>query len=260
MSPPYPLTHEQIAAYRRDGFIQLNDILTGADLQEMRDAVAGAVQSESAQDDPQRVKSSYEQIFIQKVNLWTRHESVKKFVLDRRLAAIAARLSGHSLRLWHDQALFKEPHTGAKTPWHQDTPYWPHHPRKDQLTIWVALSDATIHNGCMSFIPGTQELTDLEPVNLQDPQELFTVAPQTKGIKPITCELTAGSCTVHNGMTFHYAGPNRSDGMREAFAIIYMPADTTYVGIDHPVTNPIRSTLEVGAIFHSDLFPVVADS
>lgn len=256
MTDDYPLTDAQVAGYRRDGFIQLNDVVTGADLAAMRAAVETAVQAESANDDPARAKSSYEQIFIQKVNIWTRHEAVKPFVLSRRFANLAARLCGSPVRLFHDHALFKEPHTGAKTPWHQDTPYWPHQQKERQLTCWIALRDATLHNGCMSFIPGTQKLLDITPVNLSDPQELHDVAPQTRGIKPVTCELKAGSCTFHNGMTFHYAGPNRSDGMREAIAIIYMPDGTTYSGADHMVTD--RQGFKVGQKLDGALFPVVS--
>lgn len=255
MNSPYPLTPEQISSYQRDGFIKLTGIITGDELTAMRDAVAGAVQVEAAEEDPHREKSSYEQIFIQKVNTWTRHDAVKPFVLHPHFADIATRLSGRSLRIWHDQALFKEPHTGAKTPWHQDTHYWPHTQKKDQLTIWIALQDTTTHNGCMSFIPGTHKLTDLEPVNLGDPQELYNVAPETKGIKPVTCELKAGDCTVHNGLTFHYAGPNKSDGMREAFAIIYMPEDTTYSGYEHRITDSLNLTR--GDTFPTKLFPQV---
>ena len=62
------------------------------------------------------------------------------------------------MRVWHDQALFKEPKTGVKTPWHQDAVYWPHARRGGETTIWIALKDATIHNGCMSFVGGTQKL------------------------------------------------------------------------------------------------------
>ncbi|MFI5356768.1 MAG: phytanoyl-CoA dioxygenase family protein [Opitutales bacterium] len=259
MDSDYPLTPQQIAAYRRDGFIQLNDVITGADLKAMRDAVANAVKQESVGEDPNRAKSSYEQIFIQKVNLWTRHASIEKFVLNRRFGNLAARLMQTRARLWHDHALFKEPHTGAKTPWHQDTPYWPHLPKLEQTTLWLALQDTTIQNGCMSFLPGTHKLLNIEPVNLGDPQDLYAVAPQTKGLKPVTCELKAGSCTFHNGMTFHYAGPNRSDGMREAIAIIYMPEDTTYNGAAHSVTDLVKDTLTVGKRFETPLFPIVSD-
>ncbi len=255
MNHDYPLTQQQITAYQRDGYIQLNDVLTGAELTSFRDAVDAAVKQDTVNLDPNRKKNSYEQIFIQCVNLWHRYPAVKPHVLSAKLGGIAARLSGLPLRLWHDHALFKEPHTGAKTPWHQDTPYWPHEQKMHQLTIWIALRDATIQNGCMSFLPGTQKFLDIEPVNLADPQDLYAVAPQTKGIKPVTCELKAGSVTVHNGMTFHYAGPNRSDGMREAIAIIYMPEGTTYNKVAHPVTDPLN--LRQGQKLDGELFPIV---
>ena len=120
----------------------------------------------------------------------------------------------------------------------------------------VALRDATIQNGCMSFIPGTHRMFDIEPVNLANPQDLYDVAPQTKGLKPVTCELKAGSVTVHNGMTFHYAGPNRSDGFREVIAIIYMPDGTTYFPSPHQTTDPLK--LQPDQKLDQDLFPLVA--
>ncbi len=257
MTDDYPLSIQQVTAYQRDGYIKLEDVFTGEDLVAFRDAVEEAVKEDTKDLDPNRVKGSYEQIFIQCVNLWHRYPAVKPFVLSRRLANIAMKLSGTSVRIWHDHALFKEPHTGAKTPWHQDTPYWPHEQKMHQLTIWVALRDATIHNGCMSFIPGTHRFLDIEPVNLGDPQDLYSVAPQTKGIKPVTCELKAGSVTVHNGMTFHYAGPNRSDGLREAIAIIYMPDGTTYFPSAHQTTDPLK--LKPGAKLNQELFPLVSN-
>src|SRR5690349_19710466 len=166
LNTDYELTQDQIDAYRRDGFIQLNDVITGSDLQALRDAVAGAVEQESGgRIDPNRARGVYEEIFIQKVNLWERHPDVKRFVTCRRFGNLAARLAGRPIRVWHDQALFKEPRTGAKTPWHQDTHYWPHQQKDDQLTIWIALKDATIHNGCMSFIPGTHKIKTIEPIN-----------------------------------------------------------------------------------------------
>ena len=63
--------------------------------------------------------------------------------------------------------------------------------------------------------------------------------------------------TVHNGMTFHYAGPNRSDGLREAIAIIYMPDGTTYHKVSHPVTDPLN--LKQGDKLNSEMFPLVSN-
>jgi ectoine hydroxylase-related dioxygenase (phytanoyl-CoA dioxygenase family) len=252
---PYPLSDEQIARYRRDGFIALPDIVTGEELNTLRDAVVRAVQMER-HGPTGTTKTVYEQIFIQKVNLWRRHDEVKRFVLCKRFGDVAAKLCGRPVRVWHDQALFKEPHEGAKTPWHQDAHYWPHKERADQITIWIALRDATLQNGCMSFVPGTQVAKDLPPIRLADPQNLLDSAPQFKGIKPIPCELKAGSCTYHNGLTFHYAGPNKSDGMREAFAIIYMPDGTGYDGRKHIVTDPLN--LKEGDTLDGEMFPLVS--
>lgn len=251
---PYPVTDEQIARYQREGFIQVSNIIVGEELKRLRDAITAAVEAE--RDLPTgTTKTPYEQIFIQKVNLWRRHEGVREFVLCKRFGELAARLSGGPVRVWHDQALFKEPRQGAKTPWHQDAHYWPHHDRRNQITIWIALKDATLNNGCMSFVPGSQHLLDLEPIRLADPQDIFDLAPQFKGVKPTTIELRAGSCTYHNGLTFHYAGPNKSQQMREAFAIIYMPDGTKFDGKKHVVTDPLG--LNVGDKFYGEMFPLV---
>ncbi len=253
MDQEYPLTEEQILDYRRNGFIELDDVITGRDLAELRDAVARAVDKEN---EGESADTSYGKLFIQKVNLWRRHPDVARFALSQRFSSMAARLSGQAVRMWHDQALFKEPHTGVKTPWHQDAHYWPHQQKDHQITIWIALQDATLENGCMSFLPGTQTLSDIEPVNLGDPQELVKIAPEVHGIKAQARPLKAGSCTFHHGLVFHFAGPNKSDGMREAFAIIYMPDGTTFSGAGHIVTDPLG--LSVGDTLDGETFPLLA--
>jgi phytanoyl-CoA hydroxylase len=254
----YRLKPEQIDSYRLNGFVVVEDVICGHALQELRDAVERAVAAESTSHRSGEGKAAvYEQIFIQRVNLWQRHPEVSKYVLSPRLGNLAARLAGVPLRVWHDQALFKEPRTGSKTPWHQDAHYWPHVQKDHPITIWIALRDATIINGCMSFIPQSQSIKTLEPVDLADPQDLLDLAPQFRGVKPQVCELKAGSCTFHHGLTFHYAGPNRSDGMREAFAIIYMADGTSYSGKDHVVTDPLRPGLKAGDVLDHPLFPLV---
>ncbi len=253
----YALTNDQIAQYRRDGFIALNDVVTGDELAAMRSAVEQAVELENVgKTRPVAEKGVYEQIFIQKVNLWRRHPRVRDFTLSKRLGNIAARLEGKPMRLWHDQALFKEPKGGKPTPWHQDAHYWPHDNPRDSTTIWIALRDATIENGCMTFIPTTHRLDTLPPVNLSKPDDIFEWAPQFKGLRGQTIELQAGSCTFHNGLTFHYAGPNRSSGMREAFAILYMPDGTRFNGDAHIVTDPLN--LRSGDPLDGEMFPVVS--
>ena len=196
--PDYPLTQEQIDRYRRDGFIQLDGVLTGAVLEALREAVVDAVATETRDGSPNvaagsRTQGVYEKIFNQKVNLWQRHPSVARLTLSRALGSLAARLEGRRMRVWHDQALFKEPGKGNnKTPWHQDAVYWPHVDRWHQTTIWIALKDATTHNGCMAFVEGTHSLGPLPPVDLGDPADLFDQAPHLRPVKPVPRPLKAG--------------------------------------------------------------------
>ena len=70
------------------------------------------------------------------------------------LGRAACRLSGvDGMRVWHDQALYKEPWANA-TSWHLDVPYWSFDSAQ-AVSSWMALDDATLANGCMHFIPGT---------------------------------------------------------------------------------------------------------
>jgi phytanoyl-CoA hydroxylase len=258
----YPLTDEQISAYRRDGFISLPQVFAGDELRNLRDAVATAVASESKPaellpDGTPRAKGAYELIFNQKVNLWRRHPRIAEVVSSKRLGNIAATLEGVPMRVWHDQALFKEPATTSnKTPWHQDAPYWPHQDRQRQTSIWIALKDATVLNGCMAFVGGTHKIGPLPAVDLVNPQDIFLHARHIKPVKPKVVELPAGNATFHNGLTFHYAGPNRSDSVREAFAIIYMPDGTTYDAQRHIITDGLG--LEIGQKLLGEMFPLVS--
>ncbi len=254
------LTQAHIDEYRRNGFIQFDDLFVGDELTTLRDAIASAVEVKkvASPPDPNRTPTPYEQIFVQKVNLWRKYPEVATFVTSRRLGNIAARLEGVPMRLWHDQALFKEPGKGNnKTPWHQDAVYWPHVDRWRQTTIWIALKDATVQNGCMAFVNGTHTLGALPAVDLNNPEDLFEHAKHIKPVKPEPRPLRAGSVTFHNGLTFHFAGPNKSDQAREAFAIIYMPADTRYDGSRHVCTHGLD--LAIGSRLEGDLFPRVSD-
>ena len=77
-----------------------------------------------------------------------------------------------------------------------------------------------------------------------------------RGRKALAVELKPGSCTFHNGLTFHYAGPNVTETPRRAMATIYMPAGTTYKSHPHIVGD--RGNLKPGEEFHGPLFPIVA--
>ncbi|HRA66364.1 MAG TPA: phytanoyl-CoA dioxygenase family protein, partial [Caldilinea sp.] len=148
------ISHEEVDFYRKNGYVVMHDFLSQEELQEWRDAVTDAV----AERGQQRILGQmgkpneyYENVFVQRVNLWQDNPKVRKLMLDARLGKIAATLAGvEGIRIWHDQALIKKPYANP-TAWHLDNPYWSFYSR-DALTIWVALDDVTIENGCLWFL------------------------------------------------------------------------------------------------------------
>ena len=111
----------------------------------------------------------------------------------------------------------------------------------------------------MWFVPGSHKLGPLPPVDLGNvsSDNLNAVLPESfRGVKPVAIELKPGSCTFHNGLTFHYAGPNVTDIPRRAMVTIFIPAGVTYK--KHPHIIGDRSNLQTGEEFHGPLFPVLA--
>lgn len=259
--PAPTLTDEQVRFYQENGYIQLLNVLDADELEEVRAALEDANRMTlDARHHTSAANAEYEKVFVQKVNLWTVHEGMRKYVLRRDIAEAARRLAGvERIRLWHDHALIKMPGDSKESPWHQDFPYWPMN-EPGPLSCWMALDDVDENNGCMMFVPKSHSWGKFEPIRLVDAQYLFGLVPEpeTKDFTPVVMRMPAGSCTFHNGLTFHYAGPNRTDRPRRAIITIYMPDGTTYNGNPHVVTDGQR--LEPGKPLAGDLFPVLASA
>ena len=70
------------------------------------------------------------------------------------------------MRLYHDQALFKEP-GGGRTPWHQDQFYWPFD-SGDTITMWMPLVDVAPEVGSMRFVAGSHRLGHVSGESISD--------------------------------------------------------------------------------------------
>lgn len=252
---PYPLTEDQVCFFRENGFVRLSDVLTPDELNKARENLAEAMSGGAGIDRTGR--SEYDRIFLQKVNLWQDHAGMRSLVFHPRLADIARRLSGAPrIRLWHDHALIKPNVESKPSPWHQDLPYWPMNER-GALSCWLALDDVDETNGCMRFVPKSHTWGKLEPINLAYPQDLFALVPDPEGkdFTPVAVPITAGSCTFHDGLTFHSAPPNRGSAYRRAMVVIYMPDGTTYSGKVHCCTDDLKLT--PGQPLAGERFPVL---
>lgn len=257
----YTLNAEQIEFYRENGYIQLFDVLTADELAETRAALENANRMQlDARHHTSGGRPEYERIFVQKVNLWTVHDGMRSYVFNAKLAGIARRLARTArIRLWHDHALIKLPGNSRESSWHQDLPYWPMN-ETGALSCWMALDDVDERNGCMQFVPRSHTWGKFTPINLVYAQSIFELVPHpdTRDFTPEVMRMPAGSCTFHDGLTFHYASSNRSDYPRRAMVTIYMPDGITFNGGPHIVTDGLG--LEPGAPIEGDMFPVLAEA
>ncbi len=254
----YPLSEKQIESYQHDGYIQLHDVLTAEELRRIRAAVdevtEANIQRRQAEAGGLR---DYDRVFLQMVNLWRVHDTIREYVFSPKLAGIARRLARTPrVRLWHDHALVKLPGDSKPSPWHQDLPYWPMN-ESGSLSCWMALDDVSVQNGCMQFIPGSHLWGSLPPINLSNPQDIFQYVPDKEKVEPKVMAMSAGSCTFHNGLTFHYASSNQTDRPRRAMITIYMPEGITYREQRHIVTDGLG--LKPGELIARDLFPVLSE-
>jgi ectoine hydroxylase-related dioxygenase (phytanoyl-CoA dioxygenase family) len=167
-------------------------------------------------------------------------------MLDERIGSMAAKLAGvDGIRIWHDQALIKKPWANP-TSWHLDTPFWSFADRR-ALSIWVALDDATLENGCLFFIPGSQKETTFDNPGIgKNMDAIFTTYPGFRTAKSVAAPMKAGSCSFHCGLTIHGAHANMTPGQRRAMTCAYMPDGNTFNGIPNVLPAEYLSTLQVG--------------
>ncbi|MCM3748706.1 phytanoyl-CoA dioxygenase family protein [Paenibacillus pasadenensis] len=261
MTAANQVTEEQINFYRENGFVKLENMLTGEELEQLREYLEEAMQEEGSRSVKTDQKDgTYYRVLNQKVNTWRDHGGMAKFSFHEKFAKAALELTGsNEIRFFHDHGLWKMPGDSKPTPWHQDTPYWPvNEPEKGMLSIWIALDDVDEKNGCMAFVPKSHRIGKLNPIDLVNPQNIFDALEDGKleDSKPVIVPLKAGSCTFHNGLTFHYAHANSTDRPRRALAIIYMPDGITFSGKPHTVTEGQK--LEKGQPVKGPLFPLLA--
>lgn len=251
------LTQAQIEAYREHGFVVHDTFLTPEEVEEWRTIIDEAVTGRGRERIPgfgQEADNDgyYNNVFVQRVNLWQTNAGVRKLMLDRRLGEMAATLAGVTgIRIWHDQALIKQPWANP-TGWHLDNPYWSFHSH-DAITIWVALDDVTIENGCMWFIPGSHKTATFDNVGIgPNIGDLFKVYPAWGKQKAVPVTMKAGSCSFHNGLVAHGAGANMTPGWRRAMTCAYMPDGSTFNGKPNILRKEQLATLQIGDLLEDD--------
>jgi ectoine hydroxylase-related dioxygenase (phytanoyl-CoA dioxygenase family) len=221
LSSDHALPAENIDAFRSDGHVCVRGLASREEVDAYRPSIRAVVDAVAARHDPQGRIDDYSRLFTQVTNAWRLDESVRRFVFSRRFAGVAARLMGVTgVRLYHDQALFKEP-GGQPTPWHRDQYYWPLD-TGHMVTLWMALVDVSPEMGPMTFASGSHRAEDVPslPIGSESGATLAAYV-AAKGFPLAGGALSAGDATFHSARTLHSARPNLSEARREVMTVIY---------------------------------------
>ena len=221
-----PLTPQQIDDYRVQGFIKLKEVLSPETLRICGEAISAEVARRSRDVRPMASRSTYEKAFLQVMNLWRDDPTARAFTFSCTLARLAAELMGvEGVRLYHDQALYKEP-AGGITPWHCDQQYWPL-ATNHTITVWVPLQPVPREMGPLAFSVGSQCTDFGRGLEISDDSEREVTRRLTLADLPVVEEpFDLGEVSFHAGWTFHRAGANRTNHMRAVMTVIYF-ADGT---------------------------------
>jgi ectoine hydroxylase-related dioxygenase (phytanoyl-CoA dioxygenase family) len=234
LSSDYLLSQSQINDYQTNGHIFLKELATPPEVSFYREGILDAVKKLNTEKRKLEDRDTYGKAFLQIYNLWRQNEMLKTFVLSKRFAHVAAKLMGvEKVRLYHDQALFKEP-GGGPTPWHQDQYYWPLD-TNNTITMWMPLINITEDMGIMRFASESHKLGYVTAEAISDASEQFfnDFVKQNNFKVEGTKHANAGDATFHSGWTLHQAPANKSGVMREVMTIIYFPDKTKVLKPDH---------------------------
>ena len=252
----YRLTDEEKRHFAEKGYVHLRGLLTQAEVDELEITYDRFLQRdiEVPGKDYCDMAGDYgrepEDFSIINVMLPRRyHPQWQDNIFERRSRSVTRQLHGDGMVIDYDQLLAKQPHKDdAVFAWHQDMAYWPDTPDTRTATLWLAIDDSTVENGCMRFVPETIHEDELRPHVPQfgdrgESHALGTELLPTDA--PVTVPITRGDVTVHNERVMHGSGGNSTDGYRRAYILAFRPEATVAVERDLGFTHSHNDEPEV---------------
>ncbi len=223
--------------YAEQGYLIVEDVLTGAELAELETdlvklakggyAVPG-IKPLPADTGPaealERILCIHMPHFVSPV--------VRRFTAHPKLTDVLGRIVGAHMRPDHwnggvkcmQSMFFAKPPGKPGQAWHQDECFIPTRDRS-LCAAWIAIDDATVDNGCLRVIPGSHLAATLYPSSEHDKTDEFDPTPESCGFDEsgeIAVELRAGSVLFFNGYLLHRSRKNSSGRYRRSLVNHYM--------------------------------------
>jgi ectoine hydroxylase-related dioxygenase (phytanoyl-CoA dioxygenase family) len=261
LDTPYTLSQDQIDFYVKYQYIKLKQVFDVDTLQFFNEHISAQVDKMNQVTTALEDRTTYGKAFLQLFNLWTENELVKSFVFSKRIAQIAADLMQvDGVRLYHDQALFKES-GGGITPWHADQYYWPLSSDKT-VTAWIPLQATPLEMGPLEFSAASHAIVEGRELEIGDQsEEVLQKKLRVTDFQHVIEPFDVGEVSFHSGWVFHRAGANRTNEMRKVMTIIYMDRDMVLKNPDNINQQNDWETwcpgAKIGEIINTPLNPIL---
>lgn len=212
-------------SYTENGFCIHREVVTGEPLEAAREQLDAMMASLGADQRPERMTEPH-----QRDEFWLE--------LCRNTAVLDAveTVLGPDLILLMSHLIVKPPADGMPVHWHQDNTYWPTVNGPDIATVWLALDDVDLDNGCMTVLPGSHvgrpELEKI-PTEGGDLLNLTVEIDEERTAGAVPVELRAGDLSIHDSYLLHASATNTSSRRRAGYTMRYGAAATTVIDPGH---------------------------
>jgi ectoine hydroxylase-related dioxygenase (phytanoyl-CoA dioxygenase family) len=225
LQEPYPITNDQISFFDKNRFIKLKQVLNKEAVEFFANRITQKVHELSGEKRALEERDTYGMAFLQIFNLWKEDEAIRELIFSKRVAGIAtALLQTKGVRMYHDQALYKEP-GGGFTPWHADQYYWPLASDKT-VTAWMPLQETPLEMGPLEFSAGSHVIVEGRELAISDESEqLIRQKLKVTDFQHVVDPFELGEISFHSGWVFHRAGANKTSTMRQVMTTIYMDSE-----------------------------------
>jgi phytanoyl-CoA hydroxylase len=231
------LTADETEAYRRDGFVRLAGFADRGTCEAMLARVVEIAETKAR--DPRegpglllpeanlRGRAGRPAELASKIFRLHREGVFAEFARSAAVTDLVAGLIAPDLDCFLSQFIFKNPGAWGQ-PWHQDSYYFPFEPARPVTGVWLAVTEATLENGCLHVLPGSHR----EPVHPHVPDRrpganygyVEIVDHDMSGTVPVS--MAPGDLLLFDSHLMHRSTDNVSSGLRAAMVYHYAAAGT----------------------------------
>ncbi|MEQ8695351.1 MAG: phytanoyl-CoA dioxygenase family protein [Bauldia litoralis] len=241
---PKALSAQAVEHYRRDGYYFPHPVLDAGEVADLRARLEAVEAAQGGRLQPsQRNKSHL-------LFKW-----VDDLIRDPRILDPVEDLIGPNILCWNTLFWIKEAGSPSFVSWHQDARYWGL--TEDTLvTVWLALSDASVEAGCMRVLPGSHRREEcMAHADRYDAANMLTRGQAiSEGIDEsaaVFMPLKPGEASFHNIKTAHGSGANTGADRRIGLSMHFIPPSVAQTESDWDCAALVRGEDPSGHFVHT---------